>query len=263
MAPRAVIFDLGGTIVDKYSLSPLRSLSHAFKYHRIPMSDTHINRYMGLDKRTHIRHLICDLHEDPTRPEVEYVSGPHTEGTIDAIYSAFRIRQHVNLTNYSQPLPGFSYIYEHLRSNDIPLGITTGYSHEEADTIVKSLHYDKGYTFDSVVSSSDVTQSRPHPDMIFQNLRNLGIEELDSGDVIKVDDSIYGIEEGLNAGCTSVGVVRFSTMMNIFRPDGDDYLTPSEIYQKMYDTRVLMKKAGAHFVIDDLTELKEHLPSST
>jgi phosphonoacetaldehyde hydrolase len=145
--------------------------------------------------------------------------------------------------------------YDHLRSKNIPLGITTGYSREETESIVDSLATNN-YLFESVVSSSDVEQGRPHPDMILQNLKNLGIDEVDSGDVIKLDDSIYGIEEGLRAGCISVGVVRFSTMMNIFTPDGDDYLTSSEIYQKMYDTRVLMNKAGAHFVIDDLTELK-------
>jgi phosphonoacetaldehyde hydrolase len=256
MNPRAVIFDLGGTIVDKYSLSPIRSLSHAFRHSRCPISDAHINRYMGLDKQTHIRHLLQDLHDDPDRPDISYISATQTENTIDALYSAFRSRQQVHLLNYSKLIPGFSMAYDHLRSKNIPLGITTGYSREETESIVDSLT-NNNYLFESVVSSSDVEQGRPHPDMILQNLKNLGVDEVDSGDVIKLDDSIYGIEEGLNAGCISIGVVRFSTMMNIFTPDGDDYLTPSEIYQKMYDARVLMKKAGAHFVIDDLTELKD------
>lgn len=50
------------------------------------------------------------------------------------------------------------------------------------------------------------TPSRPRPFMIHKNLENLNIRN--PIQVIKIDDTIVGIEEGLNADCITVGVAR-------------------------------------------------------
>ena len=54
---RGVIFDLGGTLVDKYSLSPLLNLRKAFQCHKIRLADTLIAKDMGMKKFDHITHL--------------------------------------------------------------------------------------------------------------------------------------------------------------------------------------------------------------
>ena len=51
---RACIFDLGGTIVDKYSLSPFRSFKGAFKKNNINIRNTLIQKDMGMEKKEHI-----------------------------------------------------------------------------------------------------------------------------------------------------------------------------------------------------------------
>ena len=52
---RCCIFDLGGTIVDKYSLSPLLSLSNAFGLRRIIIPDIILSKDMGKKKLDHIK----------------------------------------------------------------------------------------------------------------------------------------------------------------------------------------------------------------
>ena len=51
---RACIFDLGGTIVDRYSRSPFLSLKESFKRIKINISDDLIYKDMGKSKQEHI-----------------------------------------------------------------------------------------------------------------------------------------------------------------------------------------------------------------
>ena len=60
MSIRLCIFDLGGTIVDKYSLSPFVSLKHAFKSKRINVKNHLIYKDMGMSKREHIQEILND-----------------------------------------------------------------------------------------------------------------------------------------------------------------------------------------------------------
>ena len=56
---RCCIFDLGGTIIDKYSLSPLLSLSSAFGLRGIVIPSNIIYKDMGKKKFDHII-LLCN-----------------------------------------------------------------------------------------------------------------------------------------------------------------------------------------------------------
>ena len=60
MKVRACIFDLGGTIVDRYSITPLKSLIETFKRHNINISNDLIFKDMGIDKRIHIENILDD-----------------------------------------------------------------------------------------------------------------------------------------------------------------------------------------------------------
>ena len=57
---RACIFDLGGTIVDKYSLVPFKSFKNAFKKHNININNNLIFKDMGIEKKQHITNIIHD-----------------------------------------------------------------------------------------------------------------------------------------------------------------------------------------------------------
>ena len=60
MSIRLAIFDLGGTIVDKFSLSPFISLKQAFKKKRINVNNNLIYKDMGMNKYEHIEEILND-----------------------------------------------------------------------------------------------------------------------------------------------------------------------------------------------------------
>ena len=55
---RGCIFDLGGTLVDRYSASPLHTLKYIFKENNINVSPKLISRGMGMNKRNHIQYIM-------------------------------------------------------------------------------------------------------------------------------------------------------------------------------------------------------------
>ena len=57
---RACIFDIGGTIVDKYSLTPLLSLKSAFELKKINVFQDLLQKDMGLKKMDHIGEILKD-----------------------------------------------------------------------------------------------------------------------------------------------------------------------------------------------------------
>tara|TARA_B100001123_G_C15104109_1_gene944766 strand:- start:744 stop:974 length:231 start_codon:yes stop_codon:yes gene_type:complete len=61
---RACIFDLGGTIVDKYSLTPLLSFKQIFASRGINVSHKMVIKDMGKHKYDHIN-IIDTLYELP------------------------------------------------------------------------------------------------------------------------------------------------------------------------------------------------------
>ena len=63
---RGIIFDLGGTLVDKYSLSSVLNLRKALNHHKITLPDSLIARDIGLGLYDHISQIS---REQPFRDE--------------------------------------------------------------------------------------------------------------------------------------------------------------------------------------------------
>ena len=74
---------------------------------------------------------------------------------------------------------------------------------------------------------------------------------------MKVDDTVSGVGEGLNAGCWAVGVSRYSNYMNINTIEEANSLPDEEIKRRTEQTRELLRKAGAHYVVDSIVELPD------
>lgn len=71
----------------------------------------------------------------------------------------------------------------------------------------------QGYNPDVTVAGDDVEMPRPWPQMVFKNMEKLKV--MASQAVVKVDDTIGGIGEGLNAGCWTVALYETSNYMEI------------------------------------------------
>jgi CRP-like cAMP-binding protein len=70
--------------------------------------------------------------------------------------------------------------------------------------------------------------------------------------VVKVDDTVSGIGEALEGGCWGVGVTRYSNYMDVNSLEEGEALTEDEIKRRMLITEGLLRKAGAHYVIDSI-----------
>ena len=97
--------------------------------------------------------------------------------------------------------------------------------------------------------------SRPNPHMLYKSLDDMNIAPINA--VVKVDDSIEGINEGLNAGCWTVGMAKYSTYMNMNSVEEEETLDEHTMDLKLMKSRDVLSKAGAHYIIDRIEELPE------
>jgi phosphonoacetaldehyde hydrolase len=86
--------------------------------------------------------------------------------------------------------------------------------------------------------------------------------------VIKIDNTIAGIHEGLNAGCWTVAVSKWAPYGGYTLSDSErencrkNETTLSELsYQEIYKKTLLaedtLKKSGAHFVIENISQIPQ------
>jgi phosphonoacetaldehyde hydrolase len=254
---RACIFDLGGTIVDRYSATSLYSLKQVFKEHHMNISPKLISRGMGLNKRNHIENIMDNpfVASNWFRENRSYASS----SDIDNLFNRFNEIQFEKSKDIDI-LPETKPIIDLLKSRNIKTGVTTGF--DLPNTLAIKNKLDKNdIQIDNYVSSTCVPDSgRPSPSMLHKNLKEL--EVYDSHKAIKIDNTGVGITEGKNAGCWTVGVIKWSIYMEMFEPDdinGESLLHSSEYKQKIEKTKKMFYDHGADFVIYDFNELSNTL----
>jgi phosphonoacetaldehyde hydrolase len=249
---RACIFDLGGTIVDKYSLTPFCSFYKAFKKNNIHIRNTLIQKDMGMEKKGHIEKMLFGDPYTLNKWFQEYNKRPERKD-IEKIYNDFNIIQNEQSKNIDI-IPETKKCIEHLRNRNILLGCTTGFGKETLDIIGNVLRKNDIY-LDSYVSSACVTESmrRPNSGMIYKNMKNLGLTGSGTKGIIKIDDTKIGIEEGNRAGCITVGVARWSSHMDMtpssFIP------TDLDLEKRLIKSREKLSEAKPDYIIDTLDEL--------
>ena len=243
---RACIFDLGGTLIDKYSLSPLNSLHKAFHKFNIPITKSLIADDMGLKKKEHIEIIL----EKPNVKPMWYRETSDIPKSImrDCILREFNRVQTKSLETCDL-IENSVFTINRLQKMGIKIGITTGFNYEHT-MIVNNIFEEHNIFLDSIVSSDCVDNSRPYPDMIHENMKNLNITN--PKHVIKIDDTFIGIQEGLNAGCFTIGVPRWSINMDMY-----DENEGEEDFNTIMDKLKTSKKKlqNCHYLIDDLKSI--------
>ena len=122
------------------------------------------------------------------------------------IFRTFPYHQLEVLENYSQMIEGATETIQYLQNNmGLKVGSCTGFTTPMID-ILKRVAADQGYFPDAIVASDEVPQARPYPYMIWMNCIRMDINPIQA--VVKVDDTIDGISEGITAGCWTVGLAR-------------------------------------------------------
>ena len=89
--------------------------------------------------------------------------------------------------------------------------------------------------------------------MINKNLEMLNIAN--PRKVIKVDDTLVGIQEGINAECITVAVARWSVNMGINNIQDAFEFSDFDVYENLKKSREILNGSGADYVINTLDEL--------
>jgi len=187
---RLVIFDIAGTIIEDHG-EVLDAFSKALKGNGIAFTDAEMREWKGASKREVIRHFVKrQLGENPRGLE-----------KIETTYGNFRnlLESHYRERGVS-PIPGAHSTFLWLRERNIEIATTTGFYRELNDLILDQANWKE--MFRASISSSDVPQGRPAPDMILRAMALTGIAN--PAQVINVGDTPLDLQAGTNAGVRGV-----------------------------------------------------------
>lgn len=199
---RLAVFDMAGTTVDdRVDDVPLvlKSYDDAFRSQGIEVPMETLNRNRGRDKLTVIRELGGEK--------------------APKIYETF-LRTLMDNVRKVREVEGASDIFKFLHSRGVKVSTSTGFPAEVADGIIEHLGWLREGLLDHWTCSEAVGASRPNPAMILDAMDRLNI--LDPKEVLKVDDTAKGIEEGLNAGAMTVGVLTGTQSEETLKAQGPD-----------------------------------------
>lgn len=245
-----VIMDWAGTAVDFGCFAPLNAFLKVFSEEKgIDITYRQAREPMGLLKIDHIK-AILNMPEVNEKFRARYGRDWNMED-VNKMYVSFEKHLFASLSNFTTPIPGVLDTIKELRESGIKIGSTTGYTQAMMD-IVRSGAAAKGYVVDNLVTPDNLPAGRPAPYMIYKNMIDLAIPSVDN--VVKVGDTIADIKEGINAKVWSIGIITGSNEMGITEEEYNRR-TPDELAALKQEVRERMMAAGAHFVLDNITEL--------
>lgn len=245
-----VIMDWAGTAVDYGCFAPLNAFLKVFAEERgIDITYRQAREPMGLLKIDHIK-AILSMPEVNARFQARY-NRAWTMDDVNEMYQSFEKHLFASLSNFTTPLPGVLDTLQELRRQGIRIGSTTGYTQAMMD-VVRPQAAAKGYVVDNLVTPDGLPAGRPAPYMVYQNMIELAIPSVDQ--VVKVGDTIADIREGVNAKVCSIGIITGGNEMGLTEEEYNR-CTPDQLLQLKLEVRRRMTEAGAHFVLDNITEL--------
>lgn len=245
-----VIMDWAGTAVDFGCFAPLNAFLKVFSDEKgIDITYRQAREPMGLLKIDHIK-AILNMPEVNEKFRARYGRNWNMED-VNEMYVSFEKHLFASLSNFTTPIPGVLDTIKELRESGIKIGSTTGYTQAMMD-VVRPGAAAKGYVVDNLVTPDNLPAGRPAPYMIYKNMIDLAIPSVDN--VVKVGDTIADIKEGINAKVWSIGIITGSNEMGITEEEYNRR-TPDELAALKQEVRERMMAAGAHFVLDNITEL--------
>lgn len=252
MKIKAIILDWAGTTVDFGSNAPVAAFIKAFEEFGITPTVEETREPMGMQKRAHIEKMLSGDRLAALWREKQ--GQPHTQEDVDKIYGQFEPALMSSLVEYTMPITGVLDTVSTIRKMGIKIGSTTGYNNAMMNVVAPAA-LERGYAPDCLVCPDEVGSiGRPYPYMLWRNLEKLGVTSIE--EVVKVGDTAADMEEGKNAGCITVGVVKGSNMLGLSE-DEFNALSAAEFAAHCNATKKKYEAAGADYVIDDITSLPE------
>jgi phosphonoacetaldehyde hydrolase len=246
---QAVLLDWAGTTMDFGCVAPAVVFVEVFRRQGVPITTAEARVPMGAHKRVHIQ-KITELDAVRRRWQEAHDRLPDDDD-VEAMFRAFVPLQLECLSTYSELIPGALETVAALRQRRIKIGSTTGYTTEMTAINLRD-GARQGYKPDSTVSASEMPAGRPYPFMCLQNAINLGVDCVQA--CVKVDDTIPGVEEGLNAGMWSIGLAVSGNEVGLSLADWQA-LPAAEQETRRERAYRRMLQSGAHYVVDTIADL--------
>ena len=245
----AVLLDWAGTAMDFGCIAPAVVFVEVFKRQGVPIDMVEARAPMGAHKRVHIQR-ITELDSVRARWQARHGRLPN-EADVNRMFKEFVPLQLKCLSDYSELIPGTLEAVAELRKRGIKIGSTTGYMTEMMKINLRDAAR-QGYKPDSTVCASEVPAGRPYPYMCLQNVMNLGVTTVEA--CVKVDDTVPGVEEGLNAGMWTIGLAVSGNEVGLSLKAWKR-LSKAEKEEKRARAHRRMAQAGAHYTVDTIAEM--------
>ena len=248
---KGLVLDWSGTTADEYVIAPAVVFVDVFKKFNVEISMTEAREPMGLRKDLHILELT-KLPKIRERWNDAHGRYPF-QGDVDRMFADFVPMQLDCLRKYTTLLPHVADVTQKFQKEGIKIGSSTGFVRSMVNILEEDAKK-QGYTPDASVAGDEVVNgARPKPFMVYRNLDLMNVHPIQS--VVKVDDTVSGIGEALEAGCWGVGIARYSNYMDMDTLEEAQSLPKDEIQRRLVKTRDILQKAGAHYVINTFDEL--------
>lgn len=192
MKPELIVFDLAGTTV-KDNLDVHKVLQAALAKISFHISMEEANLIMGIPKPVAIRQLL----ENKNYSKI-------TEELIETIHSDF-VKQMISFYKTDASVgekEGVSKTFAALKASGIKIAVDTGFDRPITNAVLNRMGWIEKNLIDTSVTSDEVAQGRPAPDLIFEAMKRTGITDVKK--VAKVGDTASDMNEGSSAGCSWV-----------------------------------------------------------
>lgn len=246
---KAVVFDWAGTVIDFGSRAPMGVFVEAFARFGVAVSVAEARGPMGRPKWDHIAAMLAEPRiADAWR--AAQGSEPD-EAAVSRVYEVFVPMNEAVVADFADLVPGAAETVAALRERGCRIGSTTGYTRSIMERLLP-LAAAQGFSPDNLVCAGDLPEGRPSPMNMYRTFLDLGVWP--ASRVVKVDDTGVGIDEGVHAGCWTVGV----------RLSGNEAgLSLDELAALASEERAALRRRtgdaltgyGAHFVIDTVADL--------
>lgn len=247
---RALMLDWAGTTIDFGSRAPAEVFAEVFRRKGIDVTTAEARGPMGMAKRDHISAVIR-LPRISQLWEVKFGHAP-SEQDIDDLYAEFLPLQKSVLAGHSEMIPGVVEVVDRLKKSGLRITSSTGYTRELMQ-VVTSEAAKQGYAPEVVLCAEDARAGRPAPWMIFRAAEAVDVYPM--REMVVIDDTIVGVQAGLNAGAWTVGVTETGNSMGLSRQELAD-LHPEERRARRAAIEQAFIAAGADFVVDSAANIE-------
>ncbi|SMQ71427.1 HAD family hydrolase [Agreia sp. VKM Ac-1783] len=182
-APKAVLFDIDGTLVDSNYLH-VDAWARAFEKLGRPVDSWRIHRSIGLDSERLLDALLGDDVDE---------FGDRAKGLHSEFYQAS--------TDRLRPLPGAVDLLHALSDAGVRVVLATSAPEEELEILLGVLDSDDALY--ATTSSGDVSTAKPEPDIVNVALERAGA---DASEALFVGDAVWDVKAAARANLGAIGV---------------------------------------------------------